>query len=87
MFFKYKVDYFNNITNTEDVTFGFVYGDDYSDAADKVYHAYFDCIIDMTLYEMDSTDDGVLDYDVDLHCDKALFTVTIEESSPVKSKS
>lgn len=87
MFFKYKVDYFNDVTNTEVVTFGFVYGDDYSDAAGKVYHAYFDCIIDMTLYEMDSTDDGVLEYDADLHCDKALFTVTIEESSPVKSKS
>lgn len=87
MFFKYKVDYFNDTTDTEDVTFGFVYGNDYSDAADKVYHAYFDCIIDMTLYEMDSIGDGVLEYDDDLHCDKVLFTVTIEESSPVKSKS
>ena len=87
MFFKYKVDYFNDTTDTEEVTFGFVYGNDYSDAAGKVYHAYFDCIIDMTLYEMDSIDDGVLEYDDDLHCDKALFTVTIEESSPVKSKS
>ena len=86
MFFKYKVDYFNDTTDTEDVTFGFVYGNDYSDAANKVYHAYFDCIIDMTLYEMDSIDDDVLDFDVDLHRDKALFTVTIEESSPVKSK-
>lgn len=87
MFFKYKVDYFNDITNTEDVTFGFVYGNDYSDAADKVYNAYFDCIIDMTLYEMDSAGDAVLEYAADLHCDKALFTVTIEESSPAKSKS
>ena len=87
MFFKYKVDYFNDTTDTEEVTFGFVYGNDYSDAAGKVYHAYFDCIIDMTLYEMDSIDDSVLEYDDDLHCDKALFTVTIEESSPVKSKS
>lgn len=87
MFFKYKVDYFNDTTDTEDVTFGFVYGNDYSDAAAKVYHVYFDCIIGMTLYEMGSIDDDVLDFDVDLHCDKALFTVTIEESSPVKSKS
>ena len=87
MFFKYKVDYFNDTTDTEEATFGFVYGNDYSDAAGKVYHAYFDCIIDMTLYGMDSLDDGVLEYDVDLHSDKALFTVTIEESSPVKSKS
>ena len=87
MFFKYKVDYFNDTTDTEEVTFGFVYGNDYSDAAGKVYHAYFDCIIDMTLYKMDSIDNGVLDYDVDLHSDKALFSVTIEESSPVKSKS
>lgn len=87
MFFKYKVDYFNDTTDTEEVTFGFVYGNDYSDAAGKVYHAYVDCIIDMTLYEIDSIDDGVLEYDVDLHSDKALFTVTIEESSPVKSKS
>ena len=87
MFFKYKVDYFNDTTDTEDVTFSFVYGNDYSDAAGKVYHAYFDCIIDMTLYGMDSLDDGVLECDVDLHSDKALFTVTIEESSPVKSKS
>ena len=86
MFFKYKVDYFNDITDTEDVTFGFVYGNDYSDAAAKVYHVYSDCIISMTLYEMSSIDDDVLDFDVDL-CDKALFTVTIEESSPVKSKS
>lgn len=87
MFFKYKVGYFNYVTNTEDVAFGFVYGDDYSDAADKVYHSYFDCIIDMTLYEMDTIDEGVLEYDTDLHDDKALFTVTMEESSPVKSKS
>ena len=87
MFFKYKVDYFNDTTDTEEVAFGFVYGNDYSDAAGKVYHAYSDYIIDMTLYEMDSIDDGVLEYDVDLHSDKALFTVTIEESSPVKSKS
>lgn len=87
MFFKYKVDYFNDVTDTEEVTFGFAYGDDYSDAADKVYHAYSDCIIDMTLYEMGDADDGILEYDVDLHGDKALFTVTIEESSPVKSKS
>lgn len=86
MFFKYKVDYFNDVTNTEDVTFGFVYGDDYSDAADKVYHAYSDCIIDMTLYEMDTIDEGVLEYDTDLHDDKALFIVTMEESSPTKNK-
>ena len=61
-FYECKVEYFDNgAENNTGIWLGYVCAKDYSDAAKKVYDAWSDVIISMSLYETDGED--LLDYD------------------------
>ena len=53
MFYKYKVTYFNDSKDEEVPSEGIVWGDNYSDAANRVVEDYGnDNLIDIYLYEI-----------------------------------
>ena len=61
-FFECKVEYFNEeAENNTGVWFGYICAENYGEAAKKVYDAWSDVIISMSLLETECED--LLDYD------------------------